>query len=294
LDFEKKLLLHMVILAFSGSALFGCRTPESSKSSPKVVGGQLANENQFPASFFIGHCSAVKVGARTFMTAAHCVTVDTNQVRTPSLHIGDQVRIYVGVRPVLVEQSPVKKIWISPDYLNQKSGERESNLKSFDVALVRLENLPAHITTASLDTSPLAEGETILFTGYGCTRIPAHIRPGNQGDGQIQDKSPGDDLPSFVGLRFKCVLFGAYMEKIGAIENNDPYSENEVLSDAQRFSGCPGDSGSAVYKAEKSGPHLKVVGVNSYVKYQFSGFARMDGSFGETVSRELSLIESNL
>ncbi len=70
--FFPKLAALAALVAFAG----GCRTSGTVKSAgefEKLVNGKIIEEDEYPAVFWIGHCTGTFVSDNAFLTARHCV-----------------------------------------------------------------------------------------------------------------------------------------------------------------------------------------------------------------------------
>lgn len=174
-----------------------CRTGGAT-SDAKLVGGQLAGPEDFPATFIWttetsaltqSYCTGSKVAPNWILTAAHCVlqqsplpgetyigpwrrTVDFTPGRQLTLSFareltGDHEEERVTVMELLLPPT-IEECLINPDLSREICQYREPMP---DVALIRVNPRPASTfaTTvpATIDTSYIEPGEKLFLMGYG-------------------------------------------------------------------------------------------------------------------------------
>jgi hypothetical protein len=162
---------------------------------------------------------------------------------------------------------------VHPSYKNSfvYGGDAEKN-EVVDMAVIVVENLPPDIAIARINHQSLAQGREVIFTGYGCEKLPNHMST-EPGSAVVVEALT--DFEKTLRLKFKKIAFAGYQGSAGILQNQNPNNNLDANASAgEVFSGCPGDSGSAVYVLEQGS--LQVVGVNSYVGYFSSAFMRMD------------------
>src|SRR4051812_35308227 len=65
---------------------------DTSCQTLSLHGGTCATSKDFPSTFFIGNCTATKIGPQHILTAAHCVI--NKGEHTVSLKSGSDIKIY--------------------------------------------------------------------------------------------------------------------------------------------------------------------------------------------------------
>jgi hypothetical protein len=204
-------------------------------SEDALVGGHVAEESEYPTTVFIGNCTGTKVGPLHFLTAAHCVNASNT-----SLFVTTDNNAQSGVT------LPVLSVNIHPEYAQCTAcnGNDDFGMRP-DVALLIVSELTPDIPIADIDPSPVAVGDEVTLTGYGCENGvgqpsgPARLKVGDTHSVDPSEVTDGVNTPA------------AYVTTLGPAL--DPASPGL----------CPGDSGGPLYR---TGTNL-VVGVNALVSY---------------------------
>jgi hypothetical protein len=138
---------------------------------PMIIGGTEASDDQFAevASFetSIGLCSAVLIGPRVLLTAAHCASQNLSAAEIRFAH-----QVLLGT------------VEIHPDHHRTPQSDR-------DIALVLLDSPVENISAASIrpDTNIVVD-QNVTLVGYGCSE--------NGGSGAAGVKRFGKSLISEV------------------------------------------------------------------------------------------------
>jgi V8-like Glu-specific endopeptidase len=201
------------------------------------------------------HCSGSKVGARVFWTAGHCMDGRSPNTQLPITN--NLSGTFSGAQSYTVTLQTVE---IHPSHINYVEGlflNRSWNFGQYDVARFTVTadtpNIPPYTTT---DSAWVNETQDVTFTGYGC-------------DGN-DDSHSGKKQYAF----FTPVVDSAFAAHTGfsAQFSNDFFHHNIVSLGIPR--GCPGDSGSPVWK--KFGSVWKTVGIAVVgdAQFDYTGLAR--------------------
>jgi hypothetical protein len=272
-----------VCLALAAIAIFGLTSTCKSRTETaalKVVGGEPTLEREFPASFYIPSCSAVRISSRHFLTAAHCVLNQSEFRLLAQYQPGHLLSVWVGPELVSARRYEVRVVrtYVHKSFESSVNfgGEQES-VDVADLAVVEVDGFPVEIEQASIDGRLLTSGQEVVFTGYGCEVIPAYMR-----------RRPGEYVLARAelsneerNLRFKKakVTLLEHEGQVGLIANS--HSGGSYVDPTRRsseFSGCPGDSGSGVYlpEVDNMGRKTKIVGINSFINQYRTAFSRLD------------------
>lgn len=238
-----------------GAALLvvGCirRDDTISTSDRDLIGGDESHNAEIPATIGISQnnhhaCTASRVGPRHLITAAHCVfSASSLEVYYDAAH-DVQLRFPDGMLATYkVKEAHVHPLWSSKcaDTLCSASAVT-AKLDAPDVAVLELEEEPKNLATAKVDRTPLAPGDLVRVTGFGCT-TGVHVTDSNvavalrTADQKVVDPSAAIHDGSFVEAADEPIYAGNYALTAG------------------KAGLCPGDSGGPLYK------NGAVVGVNA-------------------------------
>jgi hypothetical protein len=205
----------------------------------QLVGGHVATEAEYPSTVSLGGCTGVKVGPRHFLSAAHCFgDLSISQL---SVSADNNAQNFITLT--------VSSVVEHPEWLNCTTCAGDHSMSDFglrpDFALITVQELTPDIPVAVLDPTPVAIGDAVTLTGYGC----------ENGVGQ----------PS-----------GPSRLKVGDTHTVDPFTLSDAASIPTDFNTtdgpaldpsspglCPGDSGGPLYRTGTN----KVVGINALVSF---------------------------
>jgi len=251
----------LAAFALAGSLLLaGCAAPEPSAQDQDLIGGRHAGADDAPATVLLANgCSAAQVGPGVLLTAAHCV-YSASRGRVSSAfddgaklqlrYAAGQASVDVVVGTTLINQAWQLACAVSYCGPSEVTGK----LDAADVALILLDEHPADIPIAPIDTAALAIGDSIVLAGYGCEqglRKPDEREDTTLAlaDSRVVDAAEVVHEGSFMGEADVDVMRGSYFVSLGP------------GADADAAGLCPGDSGGPVYR--RAGEKLTVVGVNA-------------------------------
>ena len=202
----------------------------------------MATESEYPATVSMGGCTGVKVGPRHFLSAAHCFSDPTQS--TVVVTADNNAQNFVTLT--------VASINISPEWLNCSACAGDGSYNDFglkpDFALIIVHELTPDIPEAVIDPTPVAIGDAVTLTGYGCENgvgQPSGPSRFKVGDTHTVDPASLNGAPSIPG---------GYNTTWGP--ELDPSAPGL----------CPGDSGGPLYRTGTN----KVVGINALVSYNGS------------------------
>lgn len=255
--------LACVALAVTGAA--ACATEAvgddglASARDDALIEGRLALAGQFPATVYIqGLCTATKIAPKRFLTAAHCVL----DPATVSLRYPPGAPIALahdpskGYASVVVSAVHVHPSWLKAcDESYCAAAAVTARLDAADVAVIDLATDLEDVPVAPIDSTPLAGGDHVTVTGFGCTvgvYAPEPLGRGALRYGETSlidaDRAVHDGSP----------VRASDVSQVAAI-----YALTQGPGRAPTLAGlCPGDSGGALFRRRAGGSYA-VVGVNS-------------------------------
>jgi hypothetical protein len=211
-------------------------------NGPAVINGQLADPKEYPVSFLFesNHekCTGFLIGARTLMTAAHCVSDGTS------------IRIENEGEATTYEGPCVR----APGYRNDPSQDWALCLLSQDYLPPIIPGKPlTGYEVLNADPSTLKIGKRIEITGFGCTH------PGGPLDNKyrvgwtsIDGLPPEVDIPG-IGKKPNVLRI-----------KPQPYAP-------QQPGLCGGDSGGPAFEINDKSPSFRrVVGINSRTVHEMN------------------------
>lgn len=181
-------LLHLLLLLPLG-AVVACTAKDSPSSGDEsdLIGGRNARADELGSTMLIkGNCTVSRVGPRHVLTAAHCVTGIAGSAFTPGATIEITTSKGVGGfaedggtdasapagpwRSVTIEKTEVHPAWRDKCASVSCGGVHIAGRNEMaDLAvIVTREDLPADIPEAAIDLSPVAPGDRVVVTGFGC------------------------------------------------------------------------------------------------------------------------------
>lgn len=255
----------------------------SSEDTSNLIGGREAGASELPATMLIkGNCTVAKVGPRHILTAAHCVTGNNTAKFADGKTISVTAVKAVGAfaappepdaaatpfRDVTIEKTEVQPAWrdhcASAPCINVNISGRTDIA---DVALIITREELTGIPEVPVDLAPLAVGDRVAITGYGCEgEVGGSWNYANQRlrvaettiipfDSVIHPGSfihPQDRDSGLVAM-----MSGHYAVTPGPTDPNAIDAGNQP----GRGGLCPGDSGGPLYRLDTPTP--VVVGVNA-------------------------------
>ncbi|MFZ5889607.1 MAG: trypsin-like serine protease [Myxococcota bacterium] len=238
------------------SAEPGASSEHVSASDAPLVNGHVATESEYPSTVALIHdnvfCTAVKVGERHFLTAAHCMS-NPQSITQISVTPDNNLLNFVNLSVVSVNNHP--------QWENCTSCAGDGSMSDFglrpDVSLIIVNETTPQIAAAVIDSTAVAVGSSVTLTGYGCEHVepapPNRFKVGDSSTISPLDLDPAPTIP------------------LGYSTTYGP----AVVSGSPAL--CPGDSGGPLFRTGTN----KVIGINALVSGTDAGevgnwFTRLD------------------
>lgn len=122
----------------------------------------------------VGGCTASKIGARRYLTAAHCLV---------PLTAGDQIRIATSPAGTPLTTYTLTRTDVHPSYLLGIG-------RTYDVGVFEISSEPAGVRTLTLRASYVPAGERGIMVGHGCDNTSAD--DGTKQDAPVQAAGQAD------------------------------------------------------------------------------------------------------
>jgi hypothetical protein len=245
---------------------------DSKPGQPELIGGEPARAEQFRATVGINdECTAAKVGARLFLTAAHCVALGrpvhgmpvpenfppNGGVRDEYLP-GKRLSIYWGLDAsdgrkgdfVIARTSIHPSWWDCP-----ACGNAIVDGLAADIAVIELGEDTPKIPEASVELANIVTGTSVVKVGWGCEER-TNVDAGDLHLGRFKLAS-ASTIPVSEIRRFDGRITDDQVAFVGA----SYLVTAGHAKDAKAASLCLGDSGGPLYLNDGSKP--RIVGVNS-------------------------------
>ena len=234
------------------------------------------DEADFPAVVKISNnCPATKVGARLFITAAHCLQAAPEIFRPGATidlsaqnHVDGKQWLNLTLSEVYIHPSFVAIPELLYFYKNSFGMARYS----FDLGLLYVEETTPQIGMVFINFDPVEDGEPLVFLGYGC----------QDGLNQPVDLNRVLRPRLQMGFSIAAPYEGIHPQKEEDFMNDfylhflkTPWEQQRIYfyniisrghDFDSRYSGlCPGDSGGPVFR---EGRYDEIVGINAYYSFK--------------------------
>ena len=268
------------LLVTSGiSGLFGCSPSPVALADPMIHGGrEVGASSTLPTRrstlaitdekiLAQGHsfCTAVLIGPKTALTAAHCVTDADGQPLDPKTFLianGNDLTTSKSA-PVKVVATAVHRRW-RPGALD--SGEwTDFN----DLAMLELESTPPASRPVNLVNPevPPQKGDRLTLAGYGVTSTRSVDDTGILRSVLVRVAAVEEDIH---------ILMTEGAKRPGvALDPSD--EEGKMRLNRVHAGACAGDSGGPAYRKSSDGKSWELVGITSFG----TETERVDGTPGE-------------
>lgn len=267
-------------LAACSGAPSGSPDESVGESQEALINGTVAAADQARSAMLLWPdglptwCTAVRVGPRHILTAAHCVvtpsgnnltaTVRPNFAANKHLRVTRNATVASGetaaFTTVSIAQTSIHPAWMAACGLVACPYDLTVLANAIpDLAVIQTQtDLPSFIATAFVDTGFLSSGETITAAGYGCesaVQTSPNPRRLKLGQGRRMTYS---DVQAGIGFVAPNPLA---FDTNYAVTTGPSFGATTSLS---RYGICPGDSGGPLYRGRPElGSDELVVGINS-------------------------------
>jgi len=248
------------------AATFACSpapNAELGHTDGPLIGGHPAADTEYPSTVYLG-CTAAKVGPRQILLAAHCVHDSDSNGVIDYYKAGSTLAFTVNNDASVSDwlEIPIAETHIFSEWTNACEGGC-ADVWAFDpphppdIAVIVLDEDTPTIPIARVDAKPVAIGDEVVVTGYGC----------EEGYG-----GPTADPPRFK-LETLDVVDGDALDHENTViapELVPDLLESYVITpgpslDENAAGLCPGDSGGPTYRTTTN--EQLVVGVNAYYSF---------------------------
>lgn len=302
-------LLPLAMFASLTAACSGAPTDSPDESvgwtEGDLINGTVASRDQARSAMLLwpdglpSWCTAVRVGPRHVLTAAHCVVADSGGNLTaglmPNFAPNRSLRVTraatatsgdaASFTSVVIARTTVHPAWSAACGLGGCPYATVLSTAVPDLAVIETQaDLPSSIAMAFVDTGFLASGETVTMAGYGCeSAVVTSPNPRQLKLGQ-GPRMTFSDIASTAGFApVSTLVFDANY----AVTAGPSFG---TLTSLERPGVCPGDSGGPLYRGR---PELDsdelVVGINSGRKPDQVVISSVN--FHARVSSELGLLD---
>jgi V8-like Glu-specific endopeptidase len=134
--------MRILVAALAAWVSVGAR---ADLEGPELIGGKVADMKDYPASVWVGNCTATVVGEQVILVAAHCV----RNGGSLSFSVGPHRHYSVCTH--------------SPHYKGNSTADW-----ALCKVTSKVEGIPFEVVNQ--DSERVAVGDTVELTGYGCTR----------------------------------------------------------------------------------------------------------------------------
>jgi hypothetical protein len=271
-------LLLVPLAAFAACTADRERASSSAEDTSGLIGGREAKLGELPATMLVkGNCTVAKVGPRHILTAAHCVMGSLSMFApgkaitiTPAKAVGP---LFADGAAPEWRDVVIDRLEVQPDYrdkcatipcLSVNVGGRTDVA---DAAVIITRDDIAGIPDAAVDLSPVAIGDRVAVTGYGCEQTVGGSWNYDNRRLRIAETEaiPFDRVihpGSFITPADRDNGIAAMMATHYVITPGPTDPANPDAGNVEGRGGlCPGDSGGPLYRIGEGEP--VVVGVNA-------------------------------
>lgn len=268
------MIRHLLLLTCCVTLALSC-VNRTLNADVQLVGGQEAKPHQFPAEIQFGACTAVKIGERSFLTAAHCIINEDEASPEVGLVEGASIRLRYGVRisSAQIYKVTLEKVLVHQDYVAlaatlKGSGKKVIPTNAPDVAVFQTKEETPAIAAATLVADGPRVADPIVLTGYGC-----------EGTFEQSEGAPVITSSESSAHQGRLKWAPSNIDALSPFHIRHFFETNALGDVTLRL--CSGDSGGPLYVNDNPNSvpnhaYLKVVGINSYAGAGSSSFSRVD------------------